>query len=198
MSEAGNDVAPSSGDEGRGVLDLLADIKSGRVAARTLDPEVRRVCVEYLFGEGVQIAEIAQLLCRTERTVRRDLDEIRRANALDVDPGFADQIAGELLSEARVSIGRIRRVTREKDAPHAARIDGERTIVQILDIVANRLQSIGYLPSATQRIQAELTHAIEPLSFDAVTMELERLKGLESGARPEGPADTSSDTEHSS
>jgi len=183
-------MTASPDDQDRGVLDLLADIKSGRVGANAISPQTRRMCVEYMVGEGVHIAEIAQLLGRTERTIRRDLDEIRKANALEIDDGFADCMAGELLMEARASVSRIRRVTRERDAPHGARIDGERAIVQILDTTIHRLQSLGYLPSATHHVKAELTHSIsEPPPLDEIEAELERLKLLESGSQPD-PATT--------
>lgn len=148
----------------RGVLELLNDVRSGTLAPRSLDGRTRTRCVEYLLGEGVSIPEIAKLLERNERTIRRDIDSIRAANALVVDDEFAPRIAGELVNESRASMARIRRITRDKDCPHDVRVDGERAFFEILDGMISRLQSLGYLPMATHRLQADLTHRLGALT----------------------------------
>lgn len=168
----------------RGVLELLSDIRSGRTPARAIDQQTRRDCVEYLTAEGVTVPEIAQLLDRNERTIRRDIEHIRESNALRVDEGFSARMAGELLCDARTCISRIRRVSREREAPHAARIDAERAVFEIRDRLIARLQNLGYLPSAAQKFQGELTHKIdEPPSFDEIKSEIMRLSAIESSAQ---------------
>ncbi|MEQ9617519.1 MAG: hypothetical protein RLN60_05735 [Phycisphaerales bacterium] len=160
----------------RNVLDLIADLKSGVVPGNTLDKPVRQSVVGYLASEGASTAEISRLIGKTDRTIRRDLEEVRAANALMVDPEFAGRIAGEILIEARTSIARIRRTTRDKDAPHAARIDGERAVVEIYGTMISKLQSLGYLPLATPRIQADVTHQLgEMLGYDELREEIDRI-----------------------
>ena len=160
----------------RGVLELLNDVRNGTLAPRSLDASDRQRCVEYLLGEGVSIPEIAQLLKRNERTIRRDVDTIRSANALVVDDEFALRLAGELVIEARASMARIRRITRDKDCPHAVRVDGERAFFEIIDGMISRLQSLGFLPMATHRLQADLTHRLgEPIEFGSIMIEAKRL-----------------------
>jgi transposase len=144
----------------RSVIDILSDIKRNSLAPKSLDAETRIRCVEYLSAEGASVPEIAQLLGRSERTIRRDLDKVRAEHSLVIDDGFAPGLAGELLHESRAAIGRIRRVTREKDCPHAARIDGERATIEILDRAIARLQSLGFLPMATRGIRAEVMHTL--------------------------------------
>lgn len=158
------------------VLDLIAGLKKKTVAGKGLSPETRREVVEYLAAEGVSAAEASRLLGVAARTVRRDLERIREANALKADPGMADRVAGELMNEARAAVARIRRVTREKDAPHGARIEGEKAAYQILDQLASRLQSLGHLPTASQKVQADLTHHLgETRGLDELREEVDRI-----------------------
>ncbi|MEO1584308.1 MAG: hypothetical protein AAFR96_07020 [Planctomycetota bacterium] len=164
------------------VLDLLGSIRAGQIAGRSLSPETRRLCVDYLAAEGAANAEMAQLLDVTDRTIRRDREAIRETNALKIDDGFADRIAGELIEEGRRAVDRIRRIARDKQIAPAVRIEGERASFEILDRVAQRLQSLGYLPMATRQIKADLTHSLEPLeSPEEIVAELKRLEGFADG-----------------
>jgi len=168
---------PQPSPHERGVLEVLNDVKSGAVTPRSLHARDRKRCVEYLLGEGVSVPEIAQLFKRTERTIRRDIDSIRAANALVVDEEFAPRMAGELVNEVRASIARIRRTTRDKDCPHTVRIDGERAVVEAMDRLLARLQLLGYLPTATQRFQGDLTHRLgAPIEFGDILVEAKRLR----------------------
>lgn len=164
----------------RSVIDILSDIKRSALSARSLDAETRIRCVEYLSAEGASVPEIAQLLGRNERTIRRDMDKVRAEHALVVDDEFAPRLAGEFLHEARASIARIRRVTREKDCPHASRIEGERVSMEITDRCLARLQSLGYLPTAARGIRAEVTHAFGGVvELGDLTSEVRRIRALE-------------------
>ncbi|MFI4892148.1 MAG: hypothetical protein ACIAQ0_01755 [Phycisphaerales bacterium JB058] len=123
----------------------------------------------------------------TDRTIRRDREAVREANALAVDDTFASQIAGELLMEGRHAVARVRRVTREKQTPAATRIEGERVVVEILDRVTQRLQSLGFLPMAAKHIKADLTHTVDPFGTpEAIQSEIERLASLTGG--PDSPS----------
>lgn len=163
----------------RSVIDQIARIKSGTDKGRNLSQEARRSCVEYLHAEGFSIAETAKILDWNDRTIRRDLEHMRAANALKHDDALAERFAGQLVAEAANCVARIRRVTREKDAPHAVRVDAERAVFQIMDSLVARLQSLGHLPSATQRVQADLTHHLgEAPSLSEVEVEIARLAGI--------------------
>jgi transposase len=168
------------------VIDILSDIKRGTLAPKSLDAETRIRCVEYLSAEGASVSEIAQLLGRTERTIRRDLDKVRAEHSLVIDDGFAPGLAGELLHESRAAIGRIRRVTREKDCPHAARIDGERATIEILDRTLARLQSLGFLPTVPRGLRTEVMHHLgDPIAVADLAAEARRLRECGAGAREE-------------
>jgi len=163
----------------RGVLDHIGDLKSKKIEGSALSIEQRHEVVECLQAEGVSTAEISKILGMASRTIRRDLEGIRDANALRADPGMADRMAGELFNEARTCIARIRRTTREKDVSHAVRVDGERAVFQILDSLAARLQSLGHLPTAALKVRADLTHHhVDVPGYDDLKQELDRLTGI--------------------
>lgn len=174
------DNTTSANNEERGVLDVIRGIQHGHLNPRDLSLEERRLCVAHLGAEGLSVPEMAQILRRCERTIARDRRATHEENAIEADPRLAGIFAGRLATEAESSISRIRRVARAKDAPHAVRIDGERACFDILDRLVQRLQSLGFLPSAAQRIQADLTHNVGDLpSLGDLRAELERLERIE-------------------
>lgn len=160
----------------RPVLDLLAGIKSGAIAARSLSVDARRRCVECLMSEGMTTAEIAKLLERDDRTIRRDMEKIRRENAIACDGSLGPVLGGEMLREMRQSVGRLRRLGREKDVSVSDRIESERACVQLLDITLARLQKLGAIGTATGDDRAGADN--RPLGSSVDAAELDRLLGI--------------------
>jgi len=139
------------------VLDAIGRLKSGLLDPKTLSADDRRACVAYLGSEGLGVAEIAQLMQVSDRTIRRDREAIRDANALEPDPALAGRVAGQLMVEAEACMTRIRRVTWDRDTPPGVRVEGERACFQILGEMTQRLQSLGFLPTSSQQIEASVT-----------------------------------------
>lgn len=137
----------------RSAIETLRAIKAGDVDSKLLNPQTRRACVTHLIFEGLTSSEIAHLLKCSERTIERDRNEIREANSLRVDDRFPARIAGELFSEAELAIGRIRRAARDAAAAPGERITAEKLCFDIRCDLVDRLQSLGYLPSATRRTE---------------------------------------------
>lgn len=164
----------------KGVLEIIRDIKNTSLDPKSLSSEDRRACVMHLGIEGLAVPEIAQILKVSDRTIARDRKAIQEANAIEHDPELAGRFAGRLVAEAETCITRIRRVTRDKKSPHSVKVDGERGCFEILDKLAGRLQSLGFLPTAAQQVQADLTHHLgEPLSINAIQSEAARLEQIE-------------------
>ena len=157
------------------VLDLIRSIKSKELAAKSLNTEDRRACVEHLSAEGLSVPEIAKVLERSDRTIARDRKVIQQRNALDHDPAFAGEMAGRLMSELDNSVGRIRRAARGADVPPAVRIDAERACVEILCKIVERVQSMGYLPTAASRIEATLRYEADMPSWEVIGAEMQSL-----------------------
>lgn len=164
----------------RRVLDLLRDLKQQRLNPRDINTEERQACVQHLGAEGVSLPEIASLLGRSERTIARDRRAIREDQALEHDPKLAGEVAGDLVAMATQCMARIRRITRDKESPPAVRVDGERQIFDILDKMTHRLQTLGFLPSAAQQIEATLTHHLgDAPTLTDIVAEAKRLDGIE-------------------
>lgn len=159
----------------RGVLEVLSDIKASKLSPKDLGTDTRRQCIMHLSAEGVAVAEIARLLRTTERTIYRDKQAIREDQCIEHDPKLVGMMAGRLAAEAETCIQKIRRVTREKDAPHAVRVDGERVVFEILDKLTQRLQSLGLLPSSSLRVEGDLTHHVGEMSLADIGAEATRL-----------------------
>jgi len=166
-------------------LDILQGIKAGTIDPTSLVRKQRKLLVPFLMAEGQSTAEIAHLLKVSDRTIERDKNAIRRKNAISRDPELANVIAGRLVDEAQTCIQRIRKVERDSDCPPAARIEGEKGCFQIINSLAERLQSMGYLPTAAKKLEAELNHHMEnTLSLEEIGFEAQRLKNIDA-ALPE-------------
>lgn len=159
----------------RSVLELILEIRQGKADPRILSVQDRQACVIHLMAEGLSVPEIAQFLKRNDRTITRDRRAIQEAAALSPDPNFAPRVAGQLVSEAVLCIDRIRRVSRDRETPPGVKVDAERSCFQILSELVARLQTLGYLPTAAQRL--DLKHSMGELpTVDALQTEIERLK----------------------
>jgi hypothetical protein len=132
-----------------------------------------------MIGEGYSTAEMAQILKVSDRSIERDKKAIREANALSAGPELVEQMVGRLVCEADLSIQRIRKAARDKDTSPAVRIDAEHRCYQIVSDMVASLQSLGYLPIAAQRLQADFTHSIGQIP-DVAQMqeELQRLRQI--------------------
>lgn len=162
--------------ESPSAITLVRDLRNGKISASALSKESRQTCVEYLGNEGYSAVEIAEVLKVSTRTVHRDRDSIRAENAISKDPELVDQQAGQLVQHAEQAIQRLRKIAREKDCPAAVRVDAVRGTWAVIKELTELLQRLGYLPTATQQVRADLTHHLdEPPSIDQMRLEIESL-----------------------
>ena len=162
----------------RGVLELLGEIKSGRLAPKDLKPEDRRACVQHLGAEGYSVPEIAQVLKFSERTIARDRKANQEASALAPDPAYTPVLVGQLMIQMQTAIDHIRRITRDRETPAAVRVDGEHRCYQIQSDFVQRLQRLGYMPTAATRVEADLTHHLgEVPGYEQQMHEIRRIRG---------------------
>ena len=161
-------------------LTLLQGIKDRSVNPSSLCPADRRLLVSVLTFQGQSTAEIAHFLKVSDRTIERDKKAIREKNAITKDPKLVEQIVGKLMSEADVCAQRIRKFQRDSDASPAAKMDGEYRCFQIFSGLSERLQSLGFLPTVTQRFEADLRHsAASSFSLEEIQNEAGRLKQIQ-------------------
>ena len=161
----------------RSVLDLIRGLQSGSTSGASLTPGDRWRCVEHLSAEGYSAAEISEILKVSQRTIARDRTVIRQHNALERDPKLTAEMVGYLVQQAEQGVGRIRRVIRDSHTSPGVKIDGERACWLISNQLVERLQSLGYLPTAATEIRGELTHHVQHLpGFTQMQEEVARLE----------------------
>lgn len=162
-------------------LVILQKIKSGSTNPSSLTPAERRPLVSLLMVEGQSTAEIAHLLQVSDRTIERDKKAIRKDNALAKDPELAGIMAGRLIDEAQICIQRMRKFQRDNNCPPAVKVEAEKSCFHVVNSLTERLQSMGFLPTAAQKLQADLMHHSDHmLSFDEIQSELNRLHDIKS------------------
>ena len=185
----GSEVSGDSGGSGGRTVMLLQQIRSGQMDASAIGRDDRRLLVAFLMADGYSTAEMAQLLKVSDRSIERDKQAIRQENALPQDPKLYEQMTGRLVGEAELVIQRIRRIVRDKKVQGSVRIDGEHRCYLILSDLVQSLQRLGYLPTASQRVEADLVHHVGELpDIEELSIELQRLRQLseESGQEIQG------------
>ncbi len=160
-------------------LALLQKIKAGQIEPKSIGKTERMLLVCFLMTEGNSNAEIAHLLKVSDRSIERDKQAIRKTNALAADPELVEQMVGRLVCGGELSIQRIRKAARDKNTPQAVKIDAEHRCYQIISDMIASLQRLGYLPTATPRLQADFTHNIGQIpDFSQMQAEVQRLRQI--------------------
>ena len=148
----------SSSNTELGTVDLLQQLKSGMLNAKQLKPAVRQQVVAALMDDGYSTSDMAKILMTSDRTIERDRKVLRESTVLNKHPDLLPQMAGRIQQEAELCMQRIRRATRGKEVSAAVKVEGERCCYQMVSDLLQRLQSLGYLPTAKQQVEAELVH----------------------------------------
>ena len=134
------------------VLTLIQQIKDGSVEPKSLSKDQRQQCVAILCSEGYSESSIAQVLNRSEKTIHRDIAEVRSQNALSPDANLARELVGEMLVKARAHQSRLLRISSNKENKAFDRIQAEYAAWRIERELIERLQSLGYMPQRAQEL----------------------------------------------
>ena len=167
------------GDNDERTLSLLQKIQVGTVDPKCIRPAERRQIVSYLMADGYATADMAQILKISDRSIERDKKTIRETNALAASPELVEQMTGRLVCEAELSIQRIRKAARDKTTPQAVKVDAEHRCYQIVSDMIASMRHLGYLPTATSKLQADFTHNIGQIpDFAQMQAEVQRLRQI--------------------
>ncbi|MBU4252394.1 MAG: hypothetical protein KKC39_08005 [Candidatus Omnitrophica bacterium] len=166
---------------------LLQKIKSGEINPKTLSKEGRQLCVSVLaLQEGFTIAQTAQLMCCCEKTIQRDLAEIRKKNSLSPSLELAREIIGELFIKAQVHASQLMRFARS-EGPLGERVQAEFLAWRVRKELMEKLQTLGYLPLVAQRVEGEIFHHFEDMDGEKGPLELKKsLDIIEANAKETG------------
>ena len=143
-------------------LTLIQRLKDGSLSPATLTKDQRQQCVEVLLVEGYSLSQIAQLIDRSEKTIKRDLIEIRQRNALAPSPELAKQLIGNFLIKVEAHQTRLMRLARGTDGSVAERAQAEYSAWRVLKESMEVLQTLGYLPLRPQQVIGDFVHRPEP------------------------------------
>lgn len=141
-------------------LNLIQGIRDGSIDPSTLTKDQRLQCVETLYTEGYSPSQMAQLLERSEKTIRRDLMDVHKKNSLNPSPEFARQLIGKFLMKSEAHQMRLMRLARSSDGPAGVKVEAEVAAFQVLLKSMQLLQSLGYLPLRALQIAGDVTHHI--------------------------------------
>lgn len=173
------------------ILSVIQQLKDGQLSPETIDKDLRQQCVEVFLAEGYSISTMAQIFQKCEKTLRRDLDEIRERNALTPNVELAKKIIGEIFTYARIHRDHLMRLARSKETGVSERAQSEYYAHRVGMELVEKLQTLGYLPLKPKTIVGDFTYNMQvsdEKSFDELRMqllEIERVALEQGGLSPE-------------
>jgi len=171
------------------ILTGLQRIKDGLLDPKTLSKEGRQPYVEVLFSEEYTEMQIAEILKVSEKTIQRDIKDIRDRNSLSPDVAQAKQIIGDFFKKALLHHSRLVRLSREQDISNDNKIQAEFFAWRILKEMVTVMQSLGYLPLKPQEIVSDIYHHQEGGDSRTYEQLKQDLKDIERVSRDTGTLD---------
>ena len=178
-------------DTEKTAVELIQGINSGAVNPKTIDKPNRQQCIELLISEGYTYPQIVQVLKCSEKTIYRDLKEIRARNELSPNVEFAKQFIGEVFNKALNHHSYLMRLARTKDASISEKALSESAAWKVLKDLIEKLQSLGYLPNKPTEVVGNFYHhsAVDaectPVEMKKMLLELEEA-GKDAGVLDDG------------
>jgi len=148
------------------IISIIQGIKDGTRDPKSLTKEERQQCVEVCILEGYSVSQITQLFNCSEKTVRRDVADIRVRNALTPNIEFVKQVVGELYSKGINHHGYLMRLARSKEASISEKTQAEYAAWRVLKDLTDKLQSVGYVPLRPQEVVGDLYHHIDEQNLE--------------------------------
>lgn len=160
--------------ENKPLLSLIQDLKDGRASPKILDKQMRQQIVEFLTLQGQDAPSIAQFLKVCDKTVRRDLSEIREKNSISLDAKFVKVTIGDMVTLNRQHISYLMRLSRSREGSLGEKVQAEYLAHRANMERIQRLQSLGYLPNQPQTFVGNLYHNLEGVNIDKAFGDLEK------------------------
>jgi len=164
------------------VVQILTQIHSGELnlEEHPLPKDIRLECVDHLWMHELQsIAWIANYLKVSEKTIRRDQDEINARNAQKLSTEDTVNLVGELVAKLSASHENLMRLARDKQGSVQERAQAGMYASKAIEGQIAILQKLGFAPSKPLQIEADVRHhQEEDVSVDQLKAELFELEKL--------------------
>jgi len=138
------------------ILTVIQQLKDGRLDPETIDKELRQQCVEVFQGEGYSISTMAQIFQKSEKTLKRDLEDIWKRKALTPSIELAKKIIGEFVAFARIHRSHLMRLARSRDTSVSEKAQAEFFAFKVFVELIAKLQTLSYLPSSPQKVVSDI------------------------------------------
>ncbi len=159
-------------------LQILKQIRDGIIDPKKLNPEIRQDCIEHLwYVEGRAVAEIAQILNVSDKTIQRDQNQIRKRNAQKPSTDYTVEVFGELLKKATSAHENMMRLSRSPDASVQEKAQAGFYAWKMIQQQIEIAQSLGVAPSQAFKIEANIRQEEEATPVQ-LKEELIRLEGI--------------------
>ena len=151
-------------DNGLGENDLLEGVvqssNDAYLTKKILSPEDRRDVVDSMRLTGHSIAEIADRMGVSIKTIKRDIEEIKEKNALKLKPSLAGEMVGELIRKAGQHWQSLKSVARDPSVKTNERLLAEKLAWDVELNLCRELREMGYLPSAPKTVMGQISHQV--------------------------------------
>ena len=156
------------------VAKILREIAEGIIKGDELPTDIRQECVEHMWQtQGFSVMDIASALNVSERTIKRDKNEIRKRNAQKPSADYALETISELLQKATSAHEHLMRLSRSKDGSVQEKSQAGYYVWKIIQEQTKLLQSLGYLPEKPMQVEADIHHHHEEeISIEHLKAEL--------------------------
>lgn len=174
------------------ILNLIQQLKDKTRDPSTLTQDQRQQVVEVLRLEGYSLSQIAQIVDVCEKTIKRDIGQIRARNSLSPSVEFVKQYVGDLLTRADTHQTRLMRLARDADGSVSERAQAEYLSWRVAREKTEMLQSLGYLPLQPQKIVGNILHHVSAEETENSLEQTEKkIREIESVAKEAGTLDAS-------
>ncbi len=164
------------------VLKILSQIRSGEInlEEKELPKDIRVECVDYLWMTEVQpIATMASILNVSEKTIRRDQEEINIRNSKKLSTEDAVNLVGELISKLSSTHENLMRLARDKTATVQEKAQAGMYAYKAIEGQIALLQKLGFAPSKPMQIEADVHHhQDDDVTVDQVKTDLAEIEAL--------------------
>jgi len=164
------------------IIGMIQKIKDSALDPKTLTIDARQCCVEFLLGEGTSVPAMAQLLKRSEKTLKRDISEIIDRNRLSPDTNLREKITSEMVMYARIHRDLLMKLARSKEAAVSERSQAELSAARVFLDMVSKLQDLGYLPRVPQGVVGAVFHVDGKISdLDELTRQIIDIEKIADG-----------------